>query len=150
MQTNQGASKTDERNFFMVQLSVRYLIHSMTSVFFLFTIKPPLYAVHFALYLEVSAHISSDSLVVKETLDATDGADSDVLIPQFPVRKVHNVLLSNGVNDTLNLARVHPAAGSDELTADIFGDGRCAVQRQEDRCLQLGLGTLNLGFADIA
>lgn len=100
--------------------------------------------------LKVPAHVVADSLVVKETLDAADGADGQVLVPQFPVGELHDVLLGNGINLALNLARVHPAASCDELATNVLGHGGCAVQRQEDRGLELSLGTLNLGLGDVA
>ena len=95
------------------------------------TIKPPLYAVKSASlsksYLKVPAHVGPDPLVVEEALDAADGADGDVLVPQFAVGEVHDVLLGDSVDDALDLTGAHPTTGCDELTADVLGDGGCAI-----------------------
>jgi hypothetical protein len=98
--------------------------------------------------LEVSAHVGSDSRVVEKTLNAADSADGNILIPQFPVGEVHNVLVRDGINYSLDLARVHAAASSDDLAADVLRDGRGAVEGQEYRSLELGLGTLDLRLGD--
>lgn len=65
------------------------------------------------------------------------------------VGKVHDVLVGDGVDLALDLARAGTAASGDELATDILGEGSGAVQGQQDRGLKLGLGALNLGFADV-
>ena len=100
--------------------------------------------------LEVPAHVGPDSRVVKETLYAADGADGDILVPYFAVGEVHDLLLGDLIDDALDLSGVHPATGRDELTADVLGDSGCAVKRQENRGLQLGLGALDLGLSNVA
>lgn len=105
---------------------------------------------HSAAALEVPAHVVSNSLVVEHALDAADGADGDILVPELLVGELHNILLGNLVDGALNLAGAHAAAGGDELAADILGDGGGAVEGQEDRGLELSLGALNLGLGDAA
>ena len=100
--------------------------------------------------LIVPAHIGPNPRVVEETLDASDGADGDVLIPEFPVGKVHDVLLGDGIDNALDLAGRHAATGGNDLAANVLGDGGGAVQGQEDGRLELGLGALNLGLGHIA
>jgi hypothetical protein len=100
--------------------------------------------------LEVPAHITPDARIVEQALDAADSADGDVLIPEFPVGEVHNILLGDAVNNLLNLQRAHATAGSDDLAANVLGNSGGAIQRQQDRGLELGLGTLNLGRRDVA
>ena len=137
----------------MVQLSVRYVIHSMTVWFSSPRIKSSQRTTfirqHSAAALEVPAHVVSNSLVVKHALDAANGADGDILVPEFPLGKVHDVLLRDTVDGSLDLAGVHAAAGGDDLSADILGNGRGAVQGQKDGGLQLGLGALNLGLGNV-
>jgi len=97
----------------------------------------------------VPRHVVSHTLVIQKSLDASNGADRDVLIPQLPLGKAHDLLLRDLRDDTLDLLRAHAAAGSDDLAADVLGDGGRAVQREEDGSLELGLGTLNLGLGDV-
>lgn len=100
--------------------------------------------------LKVPAHVGAHSRVVEQALDAADGADGDVLVPEPPVGKLHNVLLGDVVDDALDLAGAHAAARVDDLAADVLGDGGGAVQRQEDGRLELGLGALDLGLGNVA
>lgn len=72
------------------------------------------------------------------------------MIPQLLVSEVHNVGLGNSVNDALNLAGAHATAGGDDLAADILGNSRGTVEREEDGSLELGLGTLDLSSGDVA
>lgn len=85
-------------------------------------------------------------MVVEETLDAANGANGNILIPQLLVGELHNVLLGDAVNGALDLTRVHAAASGDELTANVLGNSGCAVERQQYRGLELSLGALNLGL----
>jgi len=100
-------------------------------------------------HLKVSAHISPDSRIVKQTLDTANSANGNVLVPDLPVGKVHNILGRNVVNDTLNLARAHSPPRVDNLPANILSNRRGTVQRQENRSLELSLGPLNLGLGDV-
>ena len=100
--------------------------------------------------LIVPAHIGPHSRVVEETLDAANGADGDILVPEFLVGKLHDVLLADGIDDALDLAGGHAATGGNDLAANILGDGGGAVQGQEDGRLELGLGALNLGLGHVA
>lgn len=77
-------------------------------------------------------HGVSQTLVVEQSLDVANGADGQVLVPQVLVGKVHDILLGDGVDSALDLARAHAAASGDELAADVLGDGGGAVQGQED------------------
>jgi hypothetical protein len=99
--------------------------------------------------LKLGLHGVAESLVIEETLNGTNGADGNVSVPEFSVGKVHNVLLRNGIDLALNLARSHAAASSDELSANILSNGSGTIQRKENGGLELGLGTLNLGTADV-
>lgn len=94
-------------------------------------------------------HRVSQALVVEQSLDVADSADGKVLVPQVLVGKVHDVLLGNGVDSALNLTRAHAATGGDELAANILGNGGGAIEGEEDRSLELSLGTLDLGTADV-
>lgn len=94
-------------------------------------------------------HRVPQTLVVEEGLNLADGGNGNVLVPEFAVGKVHDFLVGDGVNLALNLARGHAAAGGDQLAADVLGDGSGAVERQEDRSLELSLGALDLGLADV-
>lgn len=82
-------------------------------------------------------------------LDATNGTDSHVLIPQLSLRKAHNILRCDGTNHTLDLLWSHSASSGDDLTSDILGNSGCPVERKEDGCLELCLGSLDFTFANI-
>lgn len=94
-------------------------------------------------------HGVAQTLVVEESLDVTDSADGKVLVPQVAVGKVHDVLLGDGIDLALNLAGHHATAGGDDLATNVLGNGGGAVKREQDRSLELGLGALNLGTANV-
>lgn len=93
--------------------------------------------------------LSSDSLVIKHALDAAKSADGDILVPQVLLGKVHDVLGGDGTNNSLDLGWGHAAAGGDELSANVLGDGGSAVKGEEEGGFELGLGALDFGFADV-
>lgn len=97
---------------------------------------------------EHPGHVSPDSRVVHQALDATNGGDGNILVPELALGEAHHVAGGNGIDCSLNLAWAQSAASGDDLSADVLGQGGGAIQRQQDRCLQLGLGTLNLGLGD--
>lgn len=100
--------------------------------------------------LKLGLHGVAESLVIEETLNGTNGADGNVSVPEFSVGKVHDVLLGNGIDLALNLAGSHAAASGDELSANILSNGSGTIQRKKNGGLELGLGTLNLGTADVS
>lgn len=102
------------------------------------------------LYLELGLHGVSQSLVVEQGINVTDSADSDVLVPQLAVGKVHDISIGDGINLALDLARRHSHASSDELTANVLSDSGGAVERQENGSLELSLGALDLSLANIS
>lgn len=93
------------------------IIHSMNS-----SSPPKVYP------LCVSRHVIANSVVVEETLDAANGTDSHILIPQLPLSKTHYILLCDCSNDTLNLLWTHAATGSDDLASNIFCDSGSTVK----------------------
>lgn len=97
---------------------------------------------------EAPAHITPESLVIKQVLDGTDSRDSNVLIPDLLLRELHDVLSRYCVDGTLDLARAHSSAGGNNLATNILGQGGGTIQRQQDRSLKLSLGTLGLCLAD--
>ena len=98
---------------------------------------------------QVSAHIVPDTRIGKETLDLPNSRDGHIPIPKSPLREVHDVLLRDLADHSLDfLGRQPPACGND-LTADVLRNGGGAVERKQDGGLELGLGTLSLGLADI-
>ena len=99
--------------------------------------------------LSVSAHVRTDALVIKQTLDTADCADSDILIPQFPLSKAHYVLLCDRSDDALDFFRTHSTTGCDYLTSDIFCHCGGTVKGKQDRCFELGFGSFDFGFSDI-
>lgn len=94
-------------------------------------------------------HGVSETLVIKQTLDVSDGADSEVLVPEVAVGEVHNALGVNGIDLALNLARHHATAGGDDLATNVLSNSSSAVERKKDRSLELSLGTLDLSLADV-
>lgn len=96
-----------------------------------------------------AGHVSTDALVVEDTLDAADSAHGEVLIPQLAGSEVHDVLLGDLADSTLNILSTQAAASGDDLAADVLSNGGGAIERQEDGSLKLGLGTLNLGGGDV-
>lgn len=99
--------------------------------------------------LELGLHRVPEPLVVEQALAGTDGADGDVLVPQLPAREVHDALAVDGVDVALDLGGGHAAAGGDDLAADVLSKGGGAVEGEEDRGLELGLGALDLGLGDV-
>lgn len=97
----------------------------------------------------VPAHVAPDPGVVQQTLDLADSRDSNVTIPQLSLRELHDVLLSDSTNNALNLLRSQATAGGDDLAANVLCGGGGAIQRQKDGSLELGLGALGLGLADV-
>lgn len=97
----------------------------------------------------IAAHVVADSLVVEHALDTSESTDGKILVPEFPLGKVHDVLLGNAVDDTLDFLWRQAAAGSDDLAAGVLSHGSGSIEREEDGCTKLGLGTLNLSRADI-
>lgn len=96
-----------------------------------------------------AGHVCADTLVVEDTLDAADSAHGEILVPQLTGSEVHDVLLGDLADSTLNVLSAQTAASGDDLAADVLSDGGGAIERQEDRSLKLGLGTLNLSGADV-
>lgn len=94
-------------------------------------------------------HGVSETLVIKQTLDVSDGADGEVLVPEVAVGEVHDVLGVNGIDMALNLAGHHATAGGDDLATNVLSNSGSAVKRKEDRSLELSLGTLNLSLANV-
>lgn len=126
----------------------RYLIHSIPGLFFFLDCSAPLLSVSFLL-LKLGLQGVPQTLVIEQTLNLSNCADGNVLVPDVSVSKVHDVLVGDGVDLALDLAGAGTAASGDELATDILGEGSGAVQGQQDGGLQLGLGALNLGFADV-
>ena len=46
-------------------------------------------------------------------------------------------------DNPLDLSRVHPPAGGNDLSTNVFGDSGGTVEREEERRLELGLCALN-------
>lgn len=98
----------------------------------------------------VPGHVVADALVVEDTLNAANGAHGDILVPELAGGKVHNVLLGDLANGALDVLGTEAAAGSDDLAANVLGDGGGAVEGEKDGSLELGLGTLDFSGGDIA
>lgn len=82
------------------------------------------------------------------SFNASQRTNSNILVPNSVLGKLHNVLLRNGANNPLNLGGVHPPSGGDDLAANVLGDSGGAIEREQERGLELGLGTLDLGLGD--
>ena len=95
-----------------------------------------------------AGHVSTDALVVEDTLDATDSGHGEVLIPQLAGSEVHDVLLGDLADGTLNVLSAQATASGDDLATNVLSDSGGAVERQKDGSLELGLGALNLGRGD--
>lgn len=127
----------------------RYLIHSIPGLFlFSGLFRPPSLSVSL-LSLKFGLQGVPQTLVIEQTLNLSYCADGDVLVPDVSVSKVHNVLVGDGIDLALDLVSAGTAASGDQLATDILGEGSGSVQGQQDGRLQLGLGALNLGFADV-
>ena len=98
---------------------------------------------------DVPAEISPDTVVVQHTLDGADSADSDILIPDLAVGEIHDILLGDLADHTLNVLRAEAAASCDDLAANVLSDCSGSVKGEEDGGLELGLGALNLGGGDV-
>ena len=94
---------------------------------------------------QVAGHVSPNALVVKDTLNAANSAHGKVLIPQLAGGEVHDILLGDLANGTLDILGAETAACGDDLAANILGDGGGAVKGEEYGSLELSLGALDLG-----
>lgn len=92
------------------------------------------------------AHVTTDPRVVEQTLNLAYCRNGNILVPDALLGKLHNIVGGDSIDGALDLARAHAPAGRDDLAADILGQGGGAVQGQQNGCLELGLGTLGLGF----
>lgn len=97
----------------------------------------------------VPAHVIADSLVVQDTLDAANSTHGNILIPQPAVGKLHDVLLGDLADGALNVFGSETAASGDDLATNVLSNSGGAVEREEDRGLELSLGPLNLSAADV-
>ena len=88
-------------------------------------------------------------VVVQEAFDRSHGGHCDILVPQLPSRKVHDVLLGNGADDLFDFFGAHAASGRDDLPADVFGHGRGAVQGEQEGGLELCLCPLGFRLGDV-
>jgi len=102
------------------------------------------------LYLKLRLHGVPQSLIVEQTLDPSDCADGNILVPEFSVGKVHDILVCDGIDPALNFSRAGAATSRDNLTANVLGDGGGAIKGQQDGYFKLSLGTLNLGLTDVS
>ena len=88
-------------------------------------------------------------VVVQQPLDTPHSTDGHILIPKFPPRKRHDILLAYSPDYPLYFLRIHAAACGDDLAANIFRDGRSAVKREQDGSFQLSLCSLGFGFSNV-
>lgn len=86
---------------------------------------------------------------VQRTLDLSNSTDSNILIPDSPLRKAHDIVLSDAAHDPFYLFRTHSAACGDDLATNVFGDSGGAVKGKQYRGFELSFGALDFGFAHI-
>lgn len=109
---------------------------------------PPLSVSSFNHLRNHPRHITPNPCIIKQTLDLPDGRDGDIPIPQLPLRKVLHITGRDGADDALDLLGAQAAAGGDDLATDVLGHGGGAVEAEEQRGLELGLGALDFGVVD--
>lgn len=88
-------------------------------------------------------------VVVQQTLNTPHSADCHILIPKFPPRKRHDILLAYTTDYPLYLLWVHAAACGDDLAANIFRDGCSAVKGEQDGSFELSLCSFGFGFSNV-
>ena len=88
-------------------------------------------------------------VVVQQTLDAPHGTDCHILVPKFPSRKRHDILLAYTTDYPLYLLWVHAAACSYDLAANVFSNGCRAIKREQDGSFELSLCPLGFGLSDV-
>ena len=88
-------------------------------------------------------------VVVQQTLYTPHSTNCHILIPKFPSRKRHYILLAYTADYPLDFLWVHAPACGDDLTANIFRDGCSAVKREQDGGFELSLCSLGFGFSDV-
>lgn len=81
--------------------------------------------------------------------DAPDRTNGDVLIPQLPSRKVHDILLADAADHPLDLLGIHPSSTRHDLSAYVFSDSSGAIKAEQDGGFELSFGSLDLGFGDV-
>lgn len=99
--------------------------------------------------LPLGLHRVPQPLVVEQRIDGANGRDGNVAVPKLAVGKVHNILLGDRINHALDLTRLLSAPSGDKLAANVLRDGGGSVKREKDGGLELGLGALDLGGADV-
>jgi hypothetical protein len=93
-------------------------------------------------------HIVPDPVIIKQRLDLPNSTDSNILIPQLPLREIHDVLVRDTADDALDLLGAHSATRGHDLSSDVLGHGSSAIEGQEDGGFELGLCAFRLGFGD--
>lgn len=97
----------------------------------------------------IPTHIISNSIIIQQPLNTPHRTDRYVLVPQLPLRKRHHVLLRDSSNHPLDLHGIHSPTGRDDLAANVFCDGGCAVEGQQDGGFELRFGALDFCFTHI-
>lgn len=62
------------------------------------------------------------------TFNTTHRAHRNILVPQLPSRKVHDILLRDLTYQSLHLFWVHPTTCSDNLPPNVFCYRRCTIK----------------------
>lgn len=88
-------------------------------------------------------------VVIQQPFDAPHSTDCHVLIPKFPPRKRHDILLAYTTDYPFYLLWVHATACGNNLAANIFRNSCSAVKREQDGSFELSLCPLSLGFSDV-
>lgn len=96
----------------------------------------------------VPGHVAANTGVVGHALDGANTDHGNLAIPKVLASNTVDIRGSDLVDGLLNLLGSNALALGNHLASDILGNGGGTVQAQEERRLELLLGTLNLGSGD--
>ena len=95
---------------------------------------------------DVSRHIITGSVVIEQAFDLADCGNSNVFVPEPLVGEAHHILCRDGADLLLDFPWAQSPPRGDDLSADVFRYGRCAIKGKENRGLELGLCALDFGL----
>ena len=73
----------------------------------------------------------------------------NVLVPQFSSCEVHDILLTDATNYSLDFFWFHPAACGDNLAANVLSHSSSAIKGEKNRSLELGFCSFRFRFGDV-
>jgi len=96
----------------------------------------------------VPGHVATNAAIVGQALDGANADHSDLAVPEVLGGNAVDISGADLVDQLLNLLGRGALAHGDHLATDILSNGGGTIEAQEERRLELLLGTLDLGRGD--